>query len=42
MFTGIVEEMGVVKEVVKGLQGTGLTVFAKTVLRIWRSGIASR
>jgi len=32
MFTGIVEEMGVVKEVVKGLQGTGLTVFAKTVL----------
>jgi riboflavin synthase len=32
MFTGIVEEMGVVKEVVKRLQGTGLTVFAKTVL----------
>ena len=32
MFTGIIEEMGVVKGVVKGLQGTSVTILAKTVL----------
>ena len=32
MFTGIIEEMGVVKAAVKSLQGASLTVFAKTVL----------
>lgn len=32
MFTGIIEEMGVVKGVVKGLQGTSMTILAKTVL----------
>ena len=32
MFTGIVEEMGVVQLLVKGLQGAGLTVLAKSVM----------
>jgi riboflavin synthase len=32
MFTGIIEEMGVVKAVVKGVQGTAVTIFAKAVL----------
>lgn len=32
MFTGIVEEMGVVKAVDKTLQGSGVTILAKTVL----------
>ena len=32
MFTGIIEEMGVVKEVGKTLQGSGVTILAKTVL----------
>src|SRR5437868_1516199 len=32
MFTGIIEEMGVVKTVGKTLQGSGVTIFAKTVL----------
>jgi riboflavin synthase len=32
MFTGIIEEMGVVKGVVKGLQGTSMTILAKSVL----------
>ena len=32
MFTGIIEEMGVVQTLVKGLQGTGLTIFAKNVM----------
>ena len=32
MFTGIVEEMGVVQGVVKGLQGTALTILAQSVM----------
>src|SRR5438874_7477334 len=32
MFTGIIEELGVVQTLVKGLQGTGLTIFAKNVM----------
>ena len=32
MFTGIIEEMGVVKTVTKGMSGTGLTILAKGVL----------
>ena len=32
MFTGIVEEMGVVQLLVKGFQGAGLTVLAKSVM----------
>lgn len=32
MFTGIIEEMGVVKAVVKAARGSGLTILAKTVL----------
>jgi riboflavin synthase len=32
MFTGIIEEMGVVKEVGKTLQGSGVTILTKTVL----------
>ena len=32
MFTGIIEEMGVVQTLVKGLQGTALTIFAKNVM----------
>ena len=32
MFTGIIEEMGVVKAVGKTLQGSGVTILAKTVL----------
>ncbi len=32
MFTGIIEEMGVVKTVTKGKSGTGLTILAKSVL----------
>ena len=32
MFTGIIEEMGVVQTLVKGLHGTGLTIFAKNVM----------
>ena len=32
MFTGIVEEMGVVQVLVKGLQGAGLTVLAKSTM----------
>src|SRR5207244_11758933 len=32
MFTGIIEEMGVVQTLVKSLQGTGLTIFAKSVM----------
>ncbi len=32
MFTGIIEEMGVVKAVDKTLQGCGVTILAKTVL----------
>jgi riboflavin synthase len=32
MFTGIVEEMGVVQGVVKGLQGTSLTILAQSVM----------
>ncbi len=32
MFTGIIEEMGVVKEVGKTLQGSSVTILAKTVL----------
>jgi riboflavin synthase len=33
MFSGIIEEMGVVKAIVKGLQGAGLTILAKTILQ---------
>jgi riboflavin synthase len=32
MFTGIIEEMGVIKAVTKIAQGSGLTILAKTVL----------
>jgi len=32
VFTGIIEEMGVVKTVTKGMSGTGLTILAKGVL----------
>jgi riboflavin synthase len=32
MFTGIVEEMGVIQGVVKGLQGTSLTILAQSVM----------
>jgi riboflavin synthase len=32
VFTGIIEEMGVVKTVTNGKSGTGLTILAKTVL----------
>ena len=32
MFTGIIEEIGVVQTLVKGLQGIGLTIFAKNVM----------
>jgi riboflavin synthase len=32
VFTGIIEEMGVVKTVTKGTNGTGLTILAKAVL----------
>jgi riboflavin synthase len=32
MFTGIVEEMGVIQGVVRGLQGTSLTVLAQSVM----------
>ncbi len=32
MFTGIIEEMGVVKEVIKTRQGSNVSILAKTVL----------
>jgi riboflavin synthase len=32
MFTGIVEEMGVIQGVVRGLQGTSLTILAQSVM----------
>jgi riboflavin synthase len=32
MFTGIIEEMGVVQTLVKGLHGAGLTILAKSVM----------
>ena len=38
MFTGIIEEMGVVKEVSKTRQGSGVSILAKTVLEGLKAG----
>jgi len=38
MFTGIIEEMGVVKEVIKTRQGSSVSILAKTVLEGLRVG----
>src|SRR5437867_13145369 len=38
MFTGIIEEMGVVKEVIKTRQGSSVSILAKTVLEGQRVG----
>src|SRR2546422_11591127 len=38
MFTGIIEEMGVVKEVTKTRQGSGVSILAKTVLEGLQAG----
>ena len=38
MFTGIIEEMGVVKEIIKTRQGSSVSILAKTVLEGLRVG----
>ena len=38
MFTGIIEEMGVVKEVIKTRQGSSVSILAKTILEDLRVG----
>src|SRR2546428_2920216 len=38
MFTGIIEEMGVIKEVSKARQGSSVSILAKTVLEGLKAG----